>query len=149
MMAQVPRSKKRPFDEEWQYRLSLAAKVLGDIQEHWVRSSQPFPTEQATAVLVPILAANPLRVYPMVDDWGRSVEAWFAGVTTAAAECARLFPKHDEHECEALARRVSELVQRSAASWERVSLAEPSCEAVAEAMLDELVAARFVVVQYG
>src|SRR5262245_39568541 len=93
------------FEQHWQPRRHLAAKVLRDFQDSWLQSERPFPCEEALAILLSIFAfdfhkADFLRYKGLRPDdlWSRSLVDWFSSVGSPESECMRLSPKRDHAE---------------------------------------------------
>ena len=140
----------RAFDDRWRERLHLAIKVLRDVQDVWLNSSLPFPSQSAAAVVFQIFAFDfyaagfvGYRGVPPAELWRRSITEWFSSVSEAASECARLSPAADRQSCKVMAERVYEIFDSAAESWEKLSPLEPSCEVVVRQVFDLLVANRF------
>jgi len=127
------------FDKVWRERLNLAAKVLRDVQDAWLRSSLPFPSQNLAAVLFHIFAAGKA---PPTELWRRSTTEWFSSVSDAESECARLYPAAVPATCGVVAARACAIFDSTAESWEKVSPLQPSCEVVVRQVFDLLVAYR-------
>lgn len=149
-MAQVTSFKPRPFDDRWRERLNLVAKVLRDVQNIWLQSALPFPSQSTAAVVFQIFAfdfrAASLIGYRGVrstDLWRRSIAEWFASVSEAESECVRLCPVADRAACADMAARMCAILNLAAELWETLSPLDPSCEAVVLEVLHTLVDHRF------
>jgi hypothetical protein len=137
---QPGQSAPNAFDKLWRDRLNLAAKVIRDVQDFWLRSSLPFPSQSAAAVLFQILAAGGAS---RIEVWRRSTTEWFSSVSDAESECARLSPAAVRATCAVVAARACEILDSAAESWENISPLEPTCEVVVRQVFDLLVAHRF------
>jgi len=154
-MAQV-RPVSRSFEQHWRPRLNLAAKVLRDIEDWWLRSDQLFPCRPVVAALFNIFAFDfhgadflTYRGPPESDLWCRSSEEWLAAVGAPEVELGRLSPGRDDATYEAVVAALCAGLDRAAESWVRLGPDKPSCEVVTRNMLDELAAGRFVAVGHG
>ena len=146
----------RTFEQHWRPRLNLAAKVLRDIEDRWLRSDQPFPCKTAAAALLSIFAFDfhgaDFLTYcgpSEADLWRRSPEEWCAAVGTPEAELARLCPGRAGAEYEATVESMCARLASAAESWEEVAPDKPPCEEIIGQLLDELAAGRFVAVAHG
>ncbi len=145
----------RWFEQNWRPRVNFAAKVLRDFKESWLPSTVPFPTRDAVAVVLNIFAFD----FYEADFMGyrgvhpdelkkRPLDEWVRLVGTPETECAQLAPAQTESACVDMVEALCGIVADATGSWERAS-DEPSCESLANQMLDELGRGRFVTVSRG
>jgi hypothetical protein len=154
-MAQfMPRSRR--FEHEWRPRLHLAAKLLRDYEDVWLRSDRPFPIPETVAVVLNVFtfdfyAADFLgyRGVRAAKLWNRSIEEWSSSVGSPEFLSARLWPHRAEPDRQELLDSLSEQVSRAVESWEQNGPGQPTCEEVVQSMLERLVAGRFVNIKYG
>jgi hypothetical protein len=134
--------KPRPIDDRWRERLPLAIRVLREIQDAWLRSTTPFPTDKMAAVLIRIFG---LDFYIAGDLWRRTAAEWISAASDDLdAECRALCPAAGSAASAEVVASLRETLGRAAESWERRSPAMPSCEDVVNEVLQLLVARGFV-----
>jgi hypothetical protein len=153
-MAQV-KPRLRCFDFYGRPRLHVGARLLREFESAWLRSDQPFPSRQAAAVLLNVLAFDFQAACYLghggvsADEFlGRSLAVWASLVGSPEQECARLFPNLESSERRELVELMCAKLTGAAESWERKGPDCPTCEDVVQQMLDELVAGRFVRMKY-
>jgi hypothetical protein len=135
-----------PFELQWRGRLDLGVKVLGDLQDFWLRSQDPFPSREAVAILLRIFSlGDPQRG----DDWRRRARDWISLVDSPDAECKSLSPRAEQVAVDAAVEHLCTIVSAAVASWESRSISEPAVDSVVADMLHQLSADGVVKLYYG
>ena len=144
------------FEQSWRPRLNLAARLLQDFQDRWLRSDDPFPSKEVVAVLLNVFSfdfykADFLTYAGVSADelWARSLDEWLCSVESPKSECSRLCPNQQESEYLEVVESFCAALSNAAESWERNAPNAISCLALVEWIVDELVTRRFVVIKYG
>jgi len=134
-----------PFETYWRESLTLAIKVIRDLQDRAIRLPDNFSPRQAAAVLVRIFSVR----YPIAEDWHRGPAEWLALVGSPEAECAQIRAGLDGDRGAVVAQHLSDIVAAAIDTWLSGSIADPSAEAVADRFLKQLAADDVVTVKYG
>jgi hypothetical protein len=148
--------RQSPFEQHWRERLLLATNFLRDVQDYWLQTSLPFPTQNTAAVILQIFAfdffSESFKNFKDVQSrglWRRSIPEWFASVSGVESELARLCPAVDRSECLDVASEICKMLDLAAESWAKHSSVQPSCDVVVHNLLDLLVARHFANTYYG
>ena len=144
---------KQP-DLNWQRRCDLASKILCAIEDHWLRSDQPFPSRQIVAILLNVFAFDFYRAdfldYKGLrsDDLQRlSLQEWHALVGTPESECAKLSPNRSEAVYHQVVDSLCSILSRTADSWIKHGPSKPPCCEVIEKIGHLLISSRFMIIR--
>jgi hypothetical protein len=147
--------KVRLFDESWRPRFSLAVKLLGDFQNNWLKSDQPYPSSEVVAVLLNLFAVDLYRAnfigYDSVSAnelCKRSLDEWLCSVESPKDECRRLCPWRQDAEYDEMVEILFAGLKQAADGWERDAADASTCEEVVQWMIEELCARRFLVIRH-
>jgi hypothetical protein len=141
-------ARPRRFDTAWLDRLRLAAKVLSDIQDVWLRSRKPFPARQATAVLLHIFWLS-LNDALEGEAWSRPPATWFSLAESPERECEKFCEVRGVRGVDKIVNRLCGYLASAVERWEACALSDPSSESVAHGFLEQMAADQLVTLRYG